>query len=260
MPQRHKRRRKLVPLVGAASVLVAGAALGVTRAAQAANTPSTGAADCVASWYGATDEHVEGAATASGEPFHAALMTAASRDLPFGTVVKVTDKHSANTVTVKINDRGPFTDPAHRCIDLSAGAFAALGENLCSGVTDVHLDIMPAGTPLSPTDPNFKPISMSQCPPGSGGPTPNPAPTPTSSPTAKPTPAPTATPTATAPPTASPTGSGCSAPAWSHETAYVGGTRVSYGGRTWTAKWWTQGDVPGHNGQDVWTDSGTCAG
>ena len=35
---------------------------------------------------------------------------------------------------------------------------------------------------------------------------------------------------------------------------------VSYNGHTWTAKWWTQGDIPGNNSQRVWTDNGACSG
>jgi chitinase len=50
----------------------------------------------------------------------------------------------------------------------------------------------------------------------------------------------------------------CSLPAWSSSTAYTGGQQVSYGGHKWTAKWWTQGDVPGANSQNVWTDNGAC--
>lgn len=50
----------------------------------------------------------------------------------------------------------------------------------------------------------------------------------------------------------------CTLPAWNSSTAYVGGQQVSYGGHKWTAKWWTQGDVPGANAQNVWTDNGPC--
>jgi chitinase len=46
--------------------------------------------------------------------------------------------------------------------------------------------------------------------------------------------------------------------AWSSTTAYGGGSVVGYGGHRWTAKWWTQGDIPGNNGQGVWTDNGPC--
>ena len=74
------------------------------------------------------------------------------------------------------------------------------------------------------------------CGPGSG-------PTPSSSPSASPT---------------GGTGGTCSAAAWVSTTAYTGGAVVSYNGHKWTAKWWTQGDIPGNNGQNVWTDNGAC--
>ena len=50
------------------------------------------------------------------------------------------------------------------------------------------------------------------------------------------------------------------AAAWNSSVAYTGGEQVSYNGDNWTAKWWTQGDIPGDNGQDVWTDNGACGG
>jgi chitinase len=66
------------------------------------------------------------------------------------------------------------------------------------------------------------------------------------------TPPPTATPTPT-PPTGT-----CTAAAWNSTIAYNGGAVVSYGNHTWTAKWWTQGDIPGNNSQGVWADNGAC--
>ncbi|KAG5643892.1 hypothetical protein DXG03_009522 [Asterophora parasitica] len=45
--------------------------------------------------------------------------------------------------------------------------------------------------------------------------------------------------------------------AWSATAIYVGGNQASYNGHLWTAKWWTQGDVPGGSA-DVWTDNGVC--
>jgi chitinase len=51
----------------------------------------------------------------------------------------------------------------------------------------------------------------------------------------------------------------CTGAAWNATTAYTGGTVVTYGGHSWTAKWWSYGDVPGHNGPDVWVDGGACA-
>jgi len=70
---------------------------------------------------------------------------------------------------------------------------------------------------------------------------------------------PSTSPTAT--PTSTPTGGGsgsCTTAAWNATTAYNGGAVVSYNGHTWTAKWWTQGDIPGNNAQGVWTDNGAC--
>jgi chitinase len=65
------------------------------------------------------------------------------------------------------------------------------------------------------------------------------------------------------PPSTAPASQGtgtCSAAAWNSTTAYTGGQQVSYNGHLWTAKWWTQGDIPGNNSQGVWTDNGTCGG
>jgi chitinase len=76
---------------------------------------------------------------------------------------------------------------------------------------------------------------------------------PTTPPTGNPT-----TPPTTTPPTTPTTCAGASA--WNATTPYSGGAVVSYNGHKWTAKWWTQGDIPGNNAQNVWTDSGTCTG
>lgn len=73
-----------------------------------------------ASWYGYT-----GRRTANGEPFDGRSMTAASRTLPFGSRVKVTDQATGASVVVRINDRGPFV--RGRIIDLSSKAADRLG-------------------------------------------------------------------------------------------------------------------------------------
>jgi len=62
----------------------------------------------------------EGEKTASGERANPREFTAAHRTLPFGTRVKVTNKKNGRTVTVRINDRGPFK--AGRIIDLTPAA------------------------------------------------------------------------------------------------------------------------------------------
>jgi N-acetylglucosamine-binding protein A len=56
------------------------------------------------------------------------------------------------------------------------------------------------------------------------------------------------------------------ASAWTQSAAYTGGAKVQHGGRTYEARWWTQGEVPGtpastgadHTGK-VWKDLGACA-
>jgi rare lipoprotein A len=75
---------------------------------------------CVASRYG-----YSGGRTASGERMDPSAMTAAHRTRPFGSQVTVTSHASGRSVTVRINDRGPFVKG--RCIDLSTGAARALG-------------------------------------------------------------------------------------------------------------------------------------
>src|SRR5262245_65967729 len=66
-----------------------------------------------------------GEKTASGEKAHPGGLTAAHRTLPFGTKVKVTNKRNGRSVTVRINDRGPFV--RGRIIDLTPAAASALG-------------------------------------------------------------------------------------------------------------------------------------
>jgi rare lipoprotein A len=63
-------------------------------------------------------------------------LTAAHPTLPFGTLVTVTDEETGRSVTVTINDRGPFG--TGRIIDLSPEAFAVL-QPLGAGVLDVEL-------------------------------------------------------------------------------------------------------------------------
>jgi len=68
-----------------------------------------------------------GEKTASGQKAHPGGLTAAHRTLPFGTKVKVTNKRNGKSVTVRINDRGPFV--RGRIIDLTPAAARALGFN-----------------------------------------------------------------------------------------------------------------------------------
>ncbi|MCY1145740.1 chitinase [Actinoplanes sp. Pm04-4] len=48
--------------------------------------------------------------------------------------------------------------------------------------------------------------------------------------------------------------------AYNNSAVYTGGTRASFNGRNWTAKWWTQGEKPSTGGSGVWADNGACGG
>jgi len=91
-----------------------------------------------ASWYGGK---FQGRKTASGEIFDTNLLTAAHKTLPFGTVVKVTNLGNGLSVTVRINDRGPFVEG--RIIDLSRAAAEKLGM-MGSGVAYVKVEVVSA--------------------------------------------------------------------------------------------------------------------
>ncbi len=75
-----------------------------------------------------------GGKTANGERALPHRMTAAHRTLPFGTLVRVTNKRNGKSVVVRINDRGPFI--RGRIIDVTPAAARALG---FSGLTQVTL-------------------------------------------------------------------------------------------------------------------------
>jgi len=87
-----------------------------------------------ASYYADT---FEGRTTASGEIFTHEKLTAASRTLPLGTRVRVTNEENDKSVVVRINDRGPYV--RGRIIDLSKAAAHRLGI-VEDGVADVRIE------------------------------------------------------------------------------------------------------------------------
>jgi rare lipoprotein A len=95
------------------------------------STPENG----VASYYG-TKYH--GRQTASGEVFNMNELTAAHPKLKFGTKVKVTHLANNRSVTVRINDRGPFVKG--RVIDLSQAAAEEL-QMVHAGLAQVKIEI-----------------------------------------------------------------------------------------------------------------------
>ena len=92
-----------------------------------------------ATWYG---NEYHGRRTASGEVFNQNAMTAAHREYPFGTVVKVKNLKNGKTVKVRINDRGPFTKG--RIIDLSKAAARKI-DMIRDGVVPVRVEVVKWG-------------------------------------------------------------------------------------------------------------------
>jgi rare lipoprotein A len=76
----------------------------------------------VASWYG-PGFHAK--STSNGERYDMYAMSAAHKTLPLPSYVKVTNLTNGRSVTVRVNDRGPFKDG--RIIDLSYTAASKLG-------------------------------------------------------------------------------------------------------------------------------------
>lgn len=89
----------------------------------------------VASWYG---KKFHGRKTASGESYNQNAMTAAHKTLPFGTRVRVTNLENKKSVSVVINDRGPFVKG--RIIDVSRAAAKKLGM-VNSGIARVCIKV-----------------------------------------------------------------------------------------------------------------------
>jgi rare lipoprotein A len=80
-----------------------------------------------------------GGKTASGAPFRPNAFTAAHRNLPFGTRIRVTDVATGKSVEVVITDRGPGS--RNRVLDLSLGAAQALGIG-SRGVIQVRAEVI----------------------------------------------------------------------------------------------------------------------
>jgi rare lipoprotein A len=88
---------------------------------------------------GVASFYTEGTQTASGEKFDTHDLTAAHPTLPFGTRLRVTNVASGKSVTVRVNDRGPYVPG--RVVDVSYSAAETLGM-VGSGIAKVKLDVV----------------------------------------------------------------------------------------------------------------------
>ena len=103
----------------------------------------------LASWYGAKFHGFE---TSNGEVYDMYAMTAAHKNLPLPSFVRVTNKANGKQVVVRVNDRGPFHEG--RVIDLSYAAAYKLGM-LGTGTAPVSVELIKVS-------PNGKPVRLAQ--------------------------------------------------------------------------------------------------
>lgn len=103
----------------------------------------------LASWYGAK---FHGFNTSNGEVYDMYTMTAAHKNLPLPSFVRVTNKENGKQVVVRVNDRGPFHEG--RVIDLSYAAAYKLGM-LATGTASVKVELIKMA-------PNGKEIRLAQ--------------------------------------------------------------------------------------------------
>jgi rare lipoprotein A len=90
---------------------------------------------------GIASTYSSGTVTANGERYNHMGISAAHKSLPFGTRVVVRNQKTGRSITVRINDRGPFI--AGRIIDLSTGAKNALGMD---GLAPVCIEVATLGS------------------------------------------------------------------------------------------------------------------
>ena len=90
----------------------------------------------IASYYGT---EFNGRQTSNGEIYDMNKLTAAHRELPFGTMIKVTNVANRRWVVVRVNDRGPFV--AGRILDLSYEAARQL-DMVRTGTAEVEIEVV----------------------------------------------------------------------------------------------------------------------
>jgi len=93
----------------------------------------------IASYYGSKFHKKR---TANGEIFNMYKISAAHKTLPLGTKVRVINLKNGKSLTMKINDRGPFVKG--RIIDLSYKAAQKLGF-VNQGTTKVRIEVIRLG-------------------------------------------------------------------------------------------------------------------
>lgn len=131
--------------------------LGITTLAQPAQTryesawrDTTGRTAAIqygiASYY---SNNFEGKATAAGEVYNKARLTAAHNALPFGTWIRVTNLSNKKAIIVRVNDRLHHRNK--RLVDLSLAAAQSLGYTK-KGLTRVKVEVLGKKKPIESED------------------------------------------------------------------------------------------------------------
>ncbi len=95
----------------------------------------------VASWYGGKFHNKK---SAGGHKFNKRTLTAAHRELPLPSLVKVTNLSNKKSIILMITDRGPFAGK-ERIIDVSERAAEILGFKM-AGIANVEIEYLPKET------------------------------------------------------------------------------------------------------------------
>ena len=95
----------------------------------------------ISSYYGLNDGF-DGNLTANGEIFDKDGISAAHKTLPLNSIVKVTNLSNGKSLTLRINDRGPYIDG--RILDCSYGAALEL-DFVQEGTTEVKVKVIKWG-------------------------------------------------------------------------------------------------------------------
>lgn len=140
---RRTSQPRLAVLLGAGSLALLAAAC-ATAPVKSPRDWSSFRQKGEASWYGPT---FHGKTTANGERYNMLGMTAAHKELPFNTRVKVTNLANGRSTVVRINDRGPFLKG--RILDLSYAAARALGAQ-GPGVISVRIEVVQVAPAKAP--------------------------------------------------------------------------------------------------------------
>jgi rare lipoprotein A len=81
----------------------------------------------------------DGRRTASGQRFNSNALTAASKTLPFGTRLRLTNPRNHRSVVVRVNDRGPYVKG--RDISITNAAARRLGI-VHAGVAELQMETL----------------------------------------------------------------------------------------------------------------------